>query len=70
MPGFPATPEEHAGFLTGITEELQAESARGLCYWSPDYVAAPEIGSPWENLALFDNTGRVLPAAAVLGGQR
>lgn len=70
LPGFPATPQGQAAFLAAVVESLMRVAAQGACYWAPDYVAAPGYGSPWENLALFDDQGDVLPAAAALGGTR
>ena len=68
LPGFPATPQGQAAFLGAVVESLMGVAAQGACYWAPDHVAAPRYGSPWENLALFDDQGNVLPAAAALGG--
>ncbi len=68
LPDFPATPDGQARFLAHIGMALSAVGARGICYWEPEYIAAPGFGSPWENLALFDDSGEVLPGAATLGG--
>lgn len=68
LPGYPATPQGQVAFLTTVVESLMRVAAQGACYWAPDYVATPGYGSPWENLALFDGQGDVLPAAAALGG--
>ena len=70
LPGYPATPDGQARFLARIGTALDAVQATGVCYWEPAYIAAPDFGSPWENLALFDETGEVLPGAATLGGLR
>ncbi|MFQ5572132.1 MAG: glycosyl hydrolase 53 family protein [Rhodothermales bacterium] len=70
-PGYPATPEGQAAFVHHVVATVEHTSSglgKGVCYWSPDYVAAPGLGSPWENLALFDEGGEVLPAASALGG--
>ena len=69
LPGFPATSRGQADFVSSVVKLMKDTSlGAGACYWAPDYVAAPNYGSPWENLALFDEMGEVLPAAAALGG--
>jgi hypothetical protein len=35
-------------------------------WWEPAWIAAPRLGSPWENCALFDSAGVMLPAARAL----
>lgn len=35
----------------------------GVWWWEPAWIAAPRHGSPWENCALFDSVGVILPAA-------
>lgn len=71
LPGYPATPAGQLAFVAAVTAQLQSvpeNLGQGVCYWAPDYVAAPRLGSSWENLALFDQNGDVLPAATALGG--
>jgi len=63
LPGFPATPEGQADFLAALWSIAPA----GVCYWSGELISAPLRSSSWENLALFDFDGRVLPAARALG---
>ena len=63
LPGFPATPEGQADFLAAIWSIVP----EGVCYWSGELISAPQRSSSWENLALFDFDGRVLPAARTLG---
>jgi len=65
LPGYPATPEGQASFIRTLWEHV----SEGICYWAPEYVATPELGSPWENLTLFNFEGEVLPGATALGGQ-
>ncbi len=64
LPGYPATPDGQAAFIRKLWEHVSS----GICYWAPEYIAAPRFGSPWENLALFDFEGEVLPGASALGG--
>ncbi|MEM8601397.1 MAG: glycosyl hydrolase 53 family protein [Bacteroidota bacterium] len=69
LPGFPATPAGQADFLAAVTNTVAAvPDGLGVCYWAPDWIAAPRLGSAWENVALFDDEGQLLPAASVLGG--
>ncbi|MCY3487091.1 MAG: glycosyl hydrolase 53 family protein [Bacteroidetes bacterium] len=63
LPGYPATPDGQAAFIRRLWEHVSS----GICYWAPEYIAAPNFGSPWENLALFDFKGEVLPGASALG---
>jgi len=65
LPGYPATPDGQASFIRTLWEYVSS----GICYWAPEYIAAPRLGSPWENLALFNFQGNVLPGAHALGGQ-
>lgn len=72
QPGFSATPGGQAAFIAAINNAVAAlPNARGLgtCYWAPEYVANPALGSPWENLAAFDFSGRALPVLHTLGDQ-
>ncbi len=61
--GYPATPEGQASFIRQLWDHV----SHGICYWAPEYVAAPNFGSPWENLALFNFEGEALPGLAALG---
>jgi arabinogalactan endo-1,4-beta-galactosidase len=38
----------------------------GVWWWEPAWIAGPGAGSPWENCALFDSAGVLLPAARAL----
>ena len=63
LPDYPATPDGQAAFIRKLWEHVSS----GICYWAPEYIAAPSFGSPWENLALFNFEGEVLPGASALG---
>ena len=63
LPGYPATPEGQADYLAIVSGMVPD----GVCYWAPEMIAAPGFRSSWENLALFDFDGEVLPGARVLG---
>lgn len=64
--GFPATPAGQAAFLArlaAVVRDVPGGHGRGVFVWAPDWVSAPRLGSAGENLALFDDRGRLLPAA-------
>ena len=66
LPGYPATPEGQHAFLeavTGIIDTLPGRRGIGVVYWEPLWIAAPGYGSSWENLAVFDEAGNILPGA-------
>ena len=62
-PGYPATVAGQKNFLydiLNIVRNIPNNQGAGVFYWAPDWIAAPQWGSPWENLALFDFSGEVL----------
>ena len=66
LEGYPATPEGQLAFLADLSERIEnvwGGYGAGLYYWEPAWISGGESGSPWENLALFDFQGGVLPAA-------
>lgn len=66
-----ATPEGQAEFLRELHKIVRATPrglGAGVIYWAPEYVVQPGIGTPYENLALFDFEHRLLPGAKALGG--
>lgn len=65
----PATVEGQVEFLRRLHKIVHAVPdghGRGVVYWAPEYVAQPGIGTPYENLALFDFEHRALPGLAAL----
>lgn len=65
LPGYPATPRGQGDFLTAVLAMVRATPGghgRGVFWWEPEWIAAPGLGSPWENLTMFDGQGRALPA--------
>ncbi|WP_318842125.1 glycoside hydrolase family 53 protein [Streptomyces marincola] len=74
-PAFPPTPQGQAAWLdavSGVVGAVPGGRGRGLFYWEPAWIATrgngwdpadPASGNAWENQALFDFTGRALPAA-------
>ncbi len=68
---FPATPAGQAENLRAVLNAARSAGAMGIFYWEPTWTAVkgngwdptnPESGSQWENQALFDYTGKALPA--------
>jgi arabinogalactan endo-1,4-beta-galactosidase len=61
--GYPSTVEGQFYFLFDliqIIKNVPNNKGKGLFYWAPEYISVQPIGSPWENLALFDFNGEVL----------
>lgn len=68
-PGYPATPEGQKAMMEAIVQRVLAlpnGMGIGVCYWSPELWALPQYPTAWENLAIFDNNGEVLPAVDAL----
>jgi arabinogalactan endo-1,4-beta-galactosidase len=74
IPGYPLTPEGQRAMLRdvmGIVRAVPDGRGLGVLYWDATWTAVtgngwdstdPESGNAWENQALFDLEGRVLPA--------
>jgi arabinogalactan endo-1,4-beta-galactosidase len=70
LPGFPATPAGQSAFferLGRIMDGVPGDLGAGVFAWAPEHVAAGNIGTPWENLAMFNFARVVLPGALALG---
>ncbi|MDG4829634.1 arabinogalactan endo-1,4-beta-galactosidase [Solwaraspora sp. WMMD1047] len=75
--GYPATPQGQADAVRDIVNTAAAVPGMlGVFYWEPTWTAVdgagwdpadPTSGDGWENQALFDYSGRALPALRVLG---
>jgi len=70
-PGYPATPDGQASNLRDVLSTARTGGAMGVFYWEPTWTAVkgngwdptnPESGCQWENQALFDYSGKALPA--------
>lgn len=64
LPGYPDTPAGQRAFLDavfGIVAGIPYERGLGVVYWAPERISTQGFGSSGENLALFDETGEVLP---------
>ena len=69
LAAFPATPAGQAAFARALRRAVAGvpgDRGAGVWWWEPAWVAAPRGGSPWENCALFDSSGVLLPAARAL----
>jgi len=67
-PGYPATVEGQTGFLSdliNLVRNIPNNKGSGLFYWSPEWISVPTLGSPWENVTLFDFTGELLNSISV-----
>lgn len=66
--GYPATIEGQGDFLREllkIVRNVRNQKGKGIFYWAPEYISVEPLGSPWENVALFDFSGNVLPSMEV-----
>jgi len=61
--GYSATTEDQFNFLYDliqIVKDVPGNRGIGIFYWAPEYISVQPIGSPWENLTLFDFEGEAL----------
>ncbi|MGN9907322.1 glycoside hydrolase family 53 protein [Phytohabitans sp. LJ34] len=75
--GYPATPQGQADALRDMFNVVAAvPGTLGVVYWEPTWTAVdgagwdpadPTSGDGWENQAVFDYSGRALPALKVFG---
>lgn len=71
LPAFahPASPEGQRDFAREVREivaRVPGGRGVGVWWWEPAWIALPGAPSPWENCTLFDEHGRLLPAAEAL----
>ena len=68
---YPVTPAGQADNLKAVLNAARSGGAMGVFYWEPTWTAVkglnwdpadPNSGCQWENQALFDYDGKVLPA--------
>lgn len=62
-----ATIQNQAEVIRTIMEVSANAGAKGIFYWGGELVSTTSIGSNWENQALFDLDGKVLPSIDVFG---
>lgn len=60
-----ATPETQAAVLKVIFNAVAESGGCGLFYWGGDWIPAKNIQNNWENQAMFDFSGKALPALKV-----
>jgi arabinogalactan endo-1,4-beta-galactosidase len=66
--GYPYTQQGQYDFLVALAQEVKDGGGIGVIYWAPDWITSQlhdgsNIGSSWENAALFDYTGNVILGA-------
>jgi arabinogalactan endo-1,4-beta-galactosidase len=65
--GYPSTVEGQFNYLADliqIVKNVQNNKGVGVIYWAPEYISVQPIGSPWENVTLFDFGGEALSSFA------
>lgn len=63
LDGYPASTQGQKNFLIdliNLIKNVPNNKGIGLVYWEPEWIAAPNLGSPWENLTLFGFSGELL----------
>jgi arabinogalactan endo-1,4-beta-galactosidase len=66
IPDYPASPAGQLSFMQALVSRIkEAPGGAGFIYWGGEWIAykgtTSTSGSPWENQALFDFTGKALP---------
>ncbi len=67
-PGYPATVEGQKNFIHKIIDIISSVSNNrglGFFYWEPEWISVSKLGSPWENVTLFDFTGNSLGSISI-----
>ena len=65
--GYPLTKENQLQYMKDLVQAIMDGGGKGIMYWEPEWITSSMkdrwgTGSSWENLALFDFQGNVLPA--------
>jgi arabinogalactan endo-1,4-beta-galactosidase len=70
-PDYPATPAGQQAHFAAVQNAAYAAGAAGVFYWEPTWYAVPGngwdpadidgSGNQWDNMAVFDRTGRLNP---------
>jgi arabinogalactan endo-1,4-beta-galactosidase len=70
IPGYPATPEGQAHYMTDLAQAVIGAGGDGVIYWEPAWVSTKcrtpwGQGSAWENATFFDfrRANELLPIA-------
>ncbi|MFB0516614.1 MAG: arabinogalactan endo-beta-1,4-galactanase [Candidatus Neomarinimicrobiota bacterium] len=70
-PGYPPTLDGQKAFfreLRAIVQGVPGNHGKGIYYWEPEWISVEGLGSHWENAALFDFDGKVLPSIDAFTG--
>jgi len=64
--GYPMKPEGQLRYMKDLVQAIMDGGGKGIMYWEPAWISSPMkdrwgTGSSWENNALFDFNGNVLP---------
>jgi arabinogalactan endo-1,4-beta-galactosidase len=68
LPEFPPTVQGQRDFLQAekqILKNIPGGKGLGMFYWAGDDISAPNLGSDWENVTLFDFQGNALDSMDV-----
>jgi len=68
-PGYAATPTDQARFITDLRNTVRDAGGLGVFLWAADWFSVGDYGTLWENVALFDFSGKVLPGLKAMGAQ-
>ena len=63
LAGYPASVDGQTAYLTDIVtivRNVPVGKGAGFFYWGTELIPAPQLGSVWENVTLFDFQGEVL----------
>ncbi|MBA2500852.1 MAG: glycosyl hydrolase 53 family protein [Chitinophagaceae bacterium] len=72
--GYEASIPAQLEYMKNLTQTIISAGGDGIMYWEPAWITSPMkdrwgSGSSWENAALFDFKGNVLPAIKFMGLQ-
>jgi arabinogalactan endo-1,4-beta-galactosidase len=69
IPDYPATPQGQLGYvraLLSIMSQVPNRRGLGVVYWESAWIPGvgwePGAGDAWDNMTLFDFTGKALPS--------
>lgn len=62
LPEYPINKEGQKKYILDFLNEMYLIDCIGVSYWGGEWIAVEGHGSMWENIALFDFDGNILPA--------
>jgi arabinogalactan endo-1,4-beta-galactosidase len=75
IPAYPATPEGQLGFIhdiLSIIKQVPRQHGKGIMWWESGWIPGagwePGQGNAWDNMTLFDFTGKALPSVNIYEG--